>query len=48
MIIKRSSQSGASRNISTDLFKALDCIQHELLRAKLHTYELDMTSLKFT
>ena len=37
---------GAFGAVLTDLSKALDCLPHELLIAKLHAYEVDIPSLK--
>ena len=38
--------NGAFGALLTDLFKAFDCLPHELLIAKLHAYEVDIPSLK--
>ena len=39
-------QGGAYGALLTDLSKAFDCLPHELIIAKLYTYEVDMPSLK--
>ena len=39
-------QGGAYGALLTDLSKAFDCLPHELIIAKLYTYEVDMASLK--
>ena len=39
-------QGGVYGALLTDLSKAFDCLPHELIIAKLYTYEVDMPSLK--
>ena len=39
-------KGGAFGTLLTDPSKALNCLSHELLVAKLHAYELDIPSLK--
>ena len=36
----------AFTSLLTDLSKTLDCLSHNLLTAKLHSYGLSLTSLK--
>ena len=38
--------SNAFEAFSTDLLKVFDCLSHDLFIAKLHTYGLDLASLK--
>ena len=39
-------EKGAFGALLTDLFKAFDCLPHELLIAKIHTYGVDILSSK--
>ena len=41
------SSGGQAAAVLTDLSKAFDCIDHELLIAKLNTYGFDNSSLTF-
>ena len=38
-------QSGAYGALLTNLPKAFDCLTHELVRAKLYVYGVDMSSI---